>query len=159
MGKSITSDGCTYANKTKCDNCKFVFYQECPNYRKERARFLLKEILPFDHSKLKGRVAPEKKKAYCARNKDSIFLNAALLSLQTGYQIKRLTLNQVISITMESLEVEHKLVIVECSSKLNEASKQQGVLESFVDKMLMQGKTIFIQIVAPLTPHESWIKL
>lgn len=160
MGKElITSDGCAYVAQTKCKECTHVSYRQCPNYRREHARYLLRDILPFDTTKLKGKVVPGSNKIYYARNKEIVLQYAALLAIKTNCKLKKYSLNQAITIVLEGGEVDERIVIVDCPSKLVEPTKQQSVLESFADKMLLQGKTIFIVSTPSVATLESWNKL
>lgn len=141
--------GCCYQKYAKCTKCDYVTYADCREFRFWRTKWLLKDLLPMTLRK----VTPlEKGKCYYGTNEDLMRQYAANTALHLKKKIKKVKLNQLISIVLEQTEFNASIVYIECKKVVAENQKVQQVVESFVDKLVYQGTTVFI------FSHQSVIK-
>jgi hypothetical protein len=149
--------GCCYQKYAKCKECSYVTYNECKTFRLWRTKWLLKDILPMTLRK----VTPLKK-GYCyfGTNEDLMKQYAANTALKLQKQLRKLKLNQLISIVLEQEEFNASVVYVECKKSIPDNIKIQQVVESFVDKLVMKGVTVFIfSYQSVIKPADDWRKI
>jgi hypothetical protein len=150
---------CAYKNYVNCKTCGFVVYNQCENYRYWRVKILLKDILPMNLRVVEKTF--NARKVYFTRSLDVAKQIAASIAIRTGAPVKKFTLNQVISMTIEGNMPEiPRLVLIECLKLRGEQDKIQGVVESFVDKALLAGSTVVVySVVGSITQSVDWIKV
>lgn len=149
--------GCCYQKYAKCEDCGYVTYNDCRTFRLWRVKWILKDILPMTLRK----VTPLKKGfCYYGTSEDLIKQYAANTALKIQKPLKKLKLNQLISIVLEQEEFNASVVYVECKKSIPDNVKIQQVVESFVDKLIMRGVTVFIySYQSVIKPADDWRKI
>ena len=138
---------CKYVNITKCESCDAIFYAKCKKFVKVHTEFLVRRITPFKFSK-------QSLGASVVWSKDMNKSKSAALqfAVSKNSEVMKLSLNQVISLTISNEEIDGKVFYIECASKIQgDLEKVLGVLSSFVDKVMYSGACVSIY-VAPSLP-------
>lgn len=149
--------GCAYKEYAQCKECNYVKFKECKNFRVWRAKYLLSDILPMTLNKVEDW---SKNICYFSRKESKAKIVAASIALRNQFKVKKFTLNQAITVVVDRIEVEEKVIYLECRKSYGDQQKVQQVIESFVDNMLMQGKTVIIYANAgTIALNETWRKL
>lgn len=135
-------EGCKYKTNLGCQACTYVFYNKCPNFRKAHVNFLARKITPFKFvdTKVFDTVVWSKD----VNKAKSCAIKYAVAS---NVEVTKLTLNQVISLTISNEDVNYDVVYIDCSQKVQgEIEKISGVLKSFIDKMQLNGTKVAIYV-------------
>lgn len=150
--------GCAYQKFAKCTNCKFIVYVNCPNYRKWRAKWLLRALLPITIDKEAKPLAAGK--CYFSRSEEVAKQRVAATCLKRQKELVKLNLNQVISSVLDGDEIDADVIYVECKKTTGDNAKIQSVFESFVDKRTVKGCTVMIYAIAnTISMSEDWTKI
>lgn len=134
---------CGYAQQNGCKQCSVVYFKECKKFLKAHYSFLARKILPLNFSKQKLHDA-----VVWSRDEDKAKSAALQYAMKFNCEIKHLSLNQVISLTVTNEDVEGKVFYIDYKQKLTgDSEKIVGVLKSFIDKVSMQGScvSLFVQ--------------
>lgn len=152
------SNKCIYSERFGCKECNQIFYRNCPKFNKAWALSLVKEILPFTAVNIKD---VPKSKVYYSASDSFIKTICAKYSISKGFQVKRLTLSQVMSIIIDREEFTFpKVVYLECKTKpLGDNEKVLSVFNAFVDQCLYNGTKVFILSKIPYLKSADWVKI
>lgn len=141
-------DLCKFAKYTKCTECNTLLHKECKKFTVARAKMLCKDILPF---KLNQEVRPKDNMCWgrdISRVKSACFKYAN----RCGQSIKKLTINQVLSVVLSGDEVDGRVFFIDYSTKAQgDAEKIKGVLQSFIDQQLLRGNYIALYVGVGVT--------
>lgn len=154
--------GCSYRGCIPEHECKYVFHNDCPNYRRHRRNYLLSEIKPVVLTKevFESTQVVPLGTAIFSRNEAALKAIVAVNSIKLNMRVKKLTLSQAITATMESFEVEDDIIYVECASTGVDIVKAKQVLVSFVDKALLSNKRVFIfSKIVNIIAEDNWQKV
>ena len=132
---------CPYKQIAKCRTCTCDKPQACSIFVVVHAKLLSQELLPFKYN---SNVSVESKVMWS--RSESVAKSIALkYALKKGSKIKKLTLNQVMSIILTNLDFDYSIVYIECPSKvLADSDKVKSVLSTFVDRTLLTGGRVSI---------------
>lgn len=134
---------CLFAQYVKCTECNVFLYKECKKFVVARSKYLCRDIMPFKLSqKLK---VPGK---FCW-GRDSNKMKSVCLHYanKIGQQVKRVTINQVLSVVLSGDEVDGRVFYVDYSEKVQgDPEKVKGVLQSFIDQQLLRGNCISVYV-------------
>lgn len=159
MSMSFKSErGCKYQKAVGCKTCSYLIYKECSKYRLAHVQWLLDDIAPITLRKLKV-VSP--KRVYYFRSEVLAKQVAGKFAIAKNYKLKRLTFNQVMSITLDegSEFVIPRALYIECKRQFTD-NKIQSVFESFIDRATLAGATVFIYANAnTVSSSDDWIKM
>ena len=132
---------CRYAEELKCNKCDVMFYQLCKKFVKQHLGFLCKNIMPFKYIKgikISGNV-------YVSRDQDRAKTACLLYAQRLNASVNRISLSQVISLTISNTEVEGRIFYIDASSKIQgDLEKVTGVLRSFIDDVLYKGSVVSV---------------
>lgn len=154
---------CTYAALMGLTcKCSYAYHSDCPTYRKFRRHYLLKEIkpinLPTDFFE-KTDATPYGTAVY-SRNEAILKQHAAVTAIKHNLKVKKLNFSQVITASMDSLEFEEKILYVEAKACSIDLIKGKQVLASFVDKMILSDRVVFLFSKVPaFVCEDNWIPL
>lgn len=149
---------CVYADKVHCTECKEVFYRNCKDFCRMHNLSLVKDIIPFDAKKV-GEIPS--KNVVVSRDLNRIKSLIAKVCINRNTPVKKLTLNQVLSVVLNKEEVEvGKVLYIECKQKpLSELEKVTTVLSGFVDSCSLKGTTIYIYNALAALKNPDWYQL
>lgn len=136
---------CKYSERVGCKKCSYAFYKQCANFNNAHYFELAKEIVPFVYKDcfVKETIA-------YSPNKDLIKSAAVRKAIESNIKIVKLSLNQVISLTVSGEDIPQAIYFVDCKAKVNgDADKLSSVLNSFIDKC--QYSNICVYIYKPIT--------
>ena len=147
---------CNYHSQLKCDKCDFVLYKECSLFKKAHVKHLIGDLLPFNY------VAINTIPGHIKWGKDinKVKMSCANTAVALNSKVRKLTLSQVLAITLESQEITDKVLYIELSSKIQgDIEKVIGVLKSFLEKMSFQGAFISIYVGVALPPFTEYSQI
>ena len=149
---------CKYSSITKCTECKYVEYRLCKKFRIQHNNFLIRELIPFNYSSLKN--IPKKNMVSFSRNVDVAKSAAAFMAVRLNKKVTKYTINQAITLMLSAEEFYSSVVYVDCSKILQDNEKVESVLQSFIDKCLMDGSNIVVFLgKSNVLPSNDWFKL
>ncbi len=141
-------DLCKYSTQNKCTSCNYVSYKQCEKFRRAHVRMLIEEILPFKSTEIRNVTGH----VVWSRDINKIKMSCALSAVAHNSKVRKLTLNQVMSLTLESQEVSDKIIFIEISQKIQgDQEKVLNVLRSFIDRVVMTGSYVSIYVGVPLS--------
>ena len=147
---------CKYASALKCNECTVTYHKQCKKFMVARAKDIASEITPFQFSnkvKIEGKVMWSRD----ANKAKSVALKYAL-SLNT--KIRRLSLSQVISLALSNEFPDERVVYIEHTTKLQgDNEKVKGVLNSFIETLLLNGCLISIYVTPAIAFNLEYNKV
>lgn len=140
--------GCKYSNALKCTECTEVYYTKCKKFITAHAAFLSRNIKPFKFNssvKVKGDVMWSRDQNKCK----SVALKYAL---KLNSEVKKLSLSQVLSLTMSGSDIEGSIFYIEHTTKsTGDIDKIKGVLTSFIENVTLSGAKVVVFIGQGIT--------
>lgn len=129
---------CAYQKAAKCEDCTYVYYQQCPKFVRARTAYLLRAIRPF---KMKSQEFKER--AVWSNDADRAKSVAAQMAIKMNHEVTKYTLNQALTLTVDGSEIPGKVIYLEAPCRFTgEVDKIQSCLHSFVDRVLLNGGCI-----------------
>ncbi len=135
--------GCMFQKYAKCAVCNTVVFRECEKFRIWKAKWILRELLPIKLNKKFG-IPLQEGRCYYSSNEDTARQVAAQIALKVQKPVKKLKLNQLISLVLEQEEFDSKITYIEVKSVGAEVAKIQQVVESFIDNANYKGNIVVI---------------
>lgn len=134
---------CKYSKVQKCKSCSVVFYNTCKKFLVAHAAELSQNIRPFKFTRQKFHKVAYSRDMNAAK---SLALEAAI---KVNSVVKKLSLSQVISLTISNEEIDGRVFYIECKQKVaGDPDKVMNVLQSFIDKIEYEGGCVFIYVAA-----------
>lgn len=149
--------GCIFQKYAKCPVCNTVVFRECRKFRLWKAKWILKDLLPIKLTKNFG-IPLLEGRCYYSSNEDTARQVAARIALKLQKPVKKLKINQLISLVLEQEPFDSKITYIEMKPVGAEAVKVQQVVESFIDKSLFKGDIVVVYNgKSALKPSSDWI--
>lgn len=148
---------CNFSEDNRCKECTYVYFKDCPNFRRSHRLSLVKELLPFKGIDYKGRIRDVNYAAGEALVKSC----AAKTAISLNTQVKRVTLQQVLYIVVSHEEfIYPKVLFIECTQKpMGEPEKIMAVLTGFIGTCELRRVKVFILSKIAYIRSSEWNKL
>ena len=146
---------CVYGSK--CKECKYVLFRDCPQFRRTHGTLLIKDLIPFKYKKHKSKV----KEINYSSDLDLLKSVCADYTVNLNVKLRKFNLNQTIDLVLTSEDIViPKVIFIEITQKpYGEAEKVKNVFMSFVDRCLLNNRTLFIYSSVPGFYQKEWNKL
>jgi hypothetical protein len=154
-----SNQGCQYKEVNKCKSCDIVYYNSCALHRSAHRKFLLQDILPVQLKSTDELATFKPVDVFFSRDETLAKTQAAKTALQKKTRIKKLTLSQCFTLLMEGGDwPEARVIYIEAKNKCSvDQQKAQGMLESFIDRLLMEERCIIVcSKITNIQPNSDW---
>ena len=152
-------NGCQYLEQNKCPACDFVYFSDCALHRSTHRKFLLKDILPVELKSTEELRTFVQHEVVFTRNEQEAKSWAAKTALIKRTRVKKYSLSQCFTLLMDGGDwPDERVIYIEAKNKtMLDAIKAQGMLESFVDRLLMEERYIIILgKITNIQPNTDW---